>query len=167
MEPKPLILLIEDDSHWIDYLSEVINKYWDVNLEKFNSFLLARERILRNPNNIDFLVTDVFTEEDGVGKEERIGLDLTEFLNNVNKKTVIIAVTAKKSIIKSVFGKYNILDIIYKQEFDEVAFVNLICTLIPSKIGVEVEPNPKEIDKEENKTINKPHSGSKGGYIIS
>jgi hypothetical protein len=122
MKPRPIVILVEDDENWLNDLSDCIKCHFDVNLEEYSSFSNAETRILVKPVDYDLLVTDICARSD---TNERIGLDLADYVYGINNVPVIV-VTGYRNLVKIALREHKVVDAFDKGDFDKNCFINAV-----------------------------------------
>jgi len=129
MPQKITILVIEDDKDWLERVCKILQRHLTANIEEYQSFSIAEERIWQRSEDIDLLVTDIFPSN---VSRERAGENLAKFVGDANIPVIIItgdseyALTARKELKDP--------EIFLKQNFKRVAFINTVKNILGNKL---------------------------------
>ncbi|MBI3234632.1 MAG: hypothetical protein HYZ42_11440 [Bacteroidetes bacterium] len=122
MAYKPVIILIDDNSTWLEYLSGIINTYFIADLQSFISFEEAKMRLLQVPSTIDLLITDIYPDDKS---REKVGFKFADFVH-YNNKTPVIVITGDSTLVKNALNDYNYITVFDKGDFDLMNFITVI-----------------------------------------
>jgi len=124
MKHKPEVLIVEDTKHWQEIFVEImISQGFQVEIA--SSYLDAKQVLQRN--SFEMAIIDIRLSE---GDSFNIGgMKLLEDIRNVPGNTtnvVIVSGYATVELVRDAFKKFNVVDFIEKNTFEEVQFVELI-----------------------------------------
>src|ERR1700722_5008784 len=129
MKKKPTVIVVEDDANWMTDICTPLEMYFDVKIEKFDSFLKAEKRLLMTPINFDLLITDIYPPL----SHEKKGLEFAKFVKEIINIPVIVITAEYDEGVTPAFRDYNIKEVFLKSRFSKMSFVAAIGKVIPPK----------------------------------
>jgi DNA-binding NtrC family response regulator len=119
MAKKPVIIIVEDEEYWLNYLTTLLNENIKCQTESFSSFKDAENRLMQKPPNFDLLVTDVRPP----GEEIKLkGLKFANFASEIIFKPVVV-VTGTEEYANLASQQYNIAGSFWKGDFEPMDFI--------------------------------------------
>jgi DNA-binding NtrC family response regulator len=145
------IIIIDDDKIWLNDLREILDIYFEAQIETYSDFSKADDRITQNPSNFNLLITDIYND----ATNEDFGLGITGFLNLVgNVPIIIVTAEENKEMIKIIFKKYKLIAIHPKIGFRKSDFILSISQIVKLKAKrTKGNPNNDEPDFDDETII--------------